>query len=159
MQIIYLLISVLVIVADQSLKHVVVMNYSLGETHTIIPGVISFNYLRNDGAAWNIFSGQMWLFYLIALVAIIAIFYFLFVHPKKSRLFNIGLCLTLGGIIGNLIDRIHLKYVIDMIQLDFVNFNIFNLADSAITLGILCIFIYLIFIDKDEKNREGSRLK
>ena len=64
-----------------------------------------------------------------------------------------GLALVLGGIIGNFIDRLHLKYVVDMLQLDFINFNIFNIADSAITTGVLIIFIYLIFFaDKDDKN-------
>lgn len=64
-----------------------------------------------------------------------------------------GLALVLGGIIGNFIDRLHLKYVIDMLQLDFIHFNIFNIADSAITVGVVIIFIYLIFIaDKEEQN-------
>ncbi|MDR4288101.1 signal peptidase II, partial [Bacillus thuringiensis] len=57
------------------------------------------------------------------------------------------------GIIGNFIDRLRLKYVVDMLQLDFVHFNIFNIADSAITIGVILIFIYLIiFADKDEKH-------
>ncbi|WP_309432220.1 signal peptidase II [Bacillus thuringiensis] len=55
--------------------------------------------------------------------------------------------------IGNFIDRLRLKYVVDMLQLDFVHFNIFNIADSAITIGVILIFIYLIiFADKDEKH-------
>ncbi len=68
-------------------------------------------------------------------------------------MFDTGLALVLGGIIGNFIDRIHLKYVVDMLQLDFVHFNIFNIADSAITVGVILVFIYLIFIaDKDDQN-------
>ncbi len=65
-------------------------------------------------------------------------------------MFKTGLIFTLGGIIGNLIDRLHLKYVIDMIQLDFVQFNIFNLADSAITVGVVLIFCYLLFIERED---------
>ena len=68
-------------------------------------------------------------------------------------MFDVGLSLVLGGIIGNFIDRIHLKYVIDMLQLDFIHFNIFNIADSAITVGVIIIFIYLIvFADKEDEN-------
>ena len=53
----------------------------------------------------------------------------------------------------NFIDRIHLKYVIDMPQLDFIHFNMFNIADSAITVGVIIIFIYLIvFADKEDEN-------
>ena len=67
-------------------------------------------------------------------------------------MFDTGLSLVLGGIVGNFIDRLHLKYVIDMLQLDFVNFNIFNIADSAITVGVILIFIYLLFFDDKEEN-------
>lgn len=153
MQFLYLFISLFVVLADQGLKNYIVSNYTVGEVHQIIPGILSFNYLQNDGAAWNILTGQMWLFYAISVIAIAACLYFLFNKKYKNALFDVGLALVLGGIIGNFIDRLHLKYVVDMLQLDFINFNIFNIADSAITTGVLIIFIYLIFFaDKDDKN-------
>ena len=153
MQFLYLFISLFVILADQGLKNYIVSNYTVGEVHQIIPGILSFNYLQNDGAAWNILTGQMWLFYAISVIAIAVCLYFLFNKKYKNALFDVGLALVLGGIIGNFIDRLHLKYVVDMLQLDFINFNIFNIADSAITTGVLIIFIYLIFFaDKDDKN-------
>ena len=153
MQFLYLFISLFVVLADQGLKNYIVINYTVGEVHQIIPGILSFNYLQNDGAAWNILTGQMWLFYAISVIAIAVCLYFLFNKKYKNALFDVGLALVLGGIIGNFIDRLHLKYVVDMLQLDFINFNIFNIADSAITTGVLIIFIYLIFFaDKDDKN-------
>ncbi len=79
--------------------------------------------------------------------------FFLFNKKYKNPLFDVGISLVLGGIIGNFIDRLHLKYVIDMLQLDFMHFNIFNIADSAITVGVILVFIYLIFFDEgDHKN-------
>ena len=153
MQFLYLFISLFVVSADQGLKNYIVSNYTVGEVHQIIPGILSFNYLQNDGAAWNILTGQMWLFYAISVIAIAVCLYFLFNKKYKNALFDVGLALVLGGIIGNFIDRLHLKYVVDMLHLDFINFNIFNIADSAITTGVLIIFIYLIFFaDKDDKN-------
>ena len=153
MQFLYLFISLFVVLVDQGLKNYIVSNYTFGEVHQIIPGILSFNYLQNDGAAWNILTGQMWLFYAISVIAIAVCLYFLFNKKYKNALFDVGLALVLGGIIGNFIDRLHLKYVVDMLQLDFINFNIFNIADSAITTGVLIIFIYLIFFaDKDDKN-------
>ena len=153
MQFLYLFISLFVVLADQGLKNYIVSNYTVGEVHQIIPGILSFNYLQNDGAAWNILTGQMWLFYAISVIAIAVCLYFLFNKKYKNALFDVGLALVLGGIIGNFIDRLHLKYVVDMLQLDFININIFNIADSAITTGVLIIFIYLIFFaDKDDKN-------
>lgn len=150
MQIFYLIISLFIVLADQGLKNYIVSNYTVGEVHQIIPGILSFNYLQNDGAAWNILTGQMWLFYFISIVAILVCLYFLFNKKYKNVLFDVGLSLVLGGIIGNFIDRIHLKHVIDMLQLDFIHFNIFNIADSAITVGIIIVFIYLIFFADKE---------
>lgn len=152
MQLIYLVISFLVIGADQALKFYIVNQYQLGEVHQAVPGIFSFTYVQNDGAAWNILPGQMWLFYLISLIAIIVCLYYLFKFKSHPVLFDIGIALVLGGIVGNLIDRIHLKYVVDMIQVDFIHFNIFNLADSAITVGIVLVFIYLMFFDESSKN-------
>ena len=147
-QVLYLVISLLVVIADQGLKNYIVTNFKIGDEHTVIPGILSFTYLQNDGAAWNIFSGQMILFYLISIAAIAVVVYYLFNPKYKNWLFDTGLALVLGGIIGNFIDRLHLKYVIDMLQLDFVQFNIFNIADSAITVGIVLVFIYLIFMSE-----------
>lgn len=149
-QVLYLVISLLVVVADQWLKNYIVTNFKIGDEKTIIPGILSFTYLQNDGAAWNIFSGQMILFYLISIAAIVVVVYYLFNPKYKNWLFDTGLALVLGGIVGNFIDRLHLKYVIDMLQLDFVQFNIFNIADSAITVGIVLVFIYLIFISEKD---------
>lgn len=149
-QVLYLVISLPVVIADQGLKNYIVTNFKIGDEHTVIPGILSFTYLQNDGAAWNIFSGQMILFYLISIAAIAVVFYYLFNPKYKNWLFDTGLALVLGGIIGNFIDRLHLKYVIDMLQLDFVQFNIFNIADSAITVGIVLVFIYLIFMSEKD---------
>ena len=152
MQFLYLIISLLVVISDQSLKSFIAGNYRLGESHQVLFHIFSFTYVQNEGAAWNILPGQMGLFYLISIIAIIVCLYYLFGKKFHSKLFSTGVALVLGGIIGNLIDRIHLKYVIDMIQVDFIHFNIFNIADSAITVGIILVFIYLLFFDESEKN-------
>ena len=67
-QALYLIISLLVVIADQVLKSYIVSNFKIGEEKTVIPGILSFTYLQNDGAAWNIFSGQIVLFYLISIL-------------------------------------------------------------------------------------------
>ena len=152
-QALYLLLSLIVVVIDQLIKLNVVQHLRVGESKTIIPNILSFYYLRNNCAAWNIFSGQMYFFYLISVIAIIAVLYFLFNPKYKSKTFDIGLALILGGIIGNFIDRVRLHYVVDMMQLDFINFNIFNFADSCITVGVILVFIYLLFIDGKDKKK------
>ncbi|WP_297818839.1 signal peptidase II [uncultured Lactobacillus sp.] len=152
-QVLYLLISIFVVALDQWLKHYIVTNMHVGEVKNVIPHVLSFYYLRNDGAAWNILSGQMWLFYLITIAAIGVVIYYLFNPKYENGLFDTGLALVLGGIVGNFVDRLHLKYVIDMFQLDFINFNIFNIADSAITVGIILVFVYILFFDNKTKDK------
>lgn len=146
---IYLLISSIVVLLDQGLKYFIATNYQLGEVHQVIPGILSFNYLQNTGAAGNILSGKMWLFYLISFLVIPVLVYYLFSKKYSHWVFKLGLALVLGGVIGNLIDRIHLKYVIDMFQLDFMSFNIFNIADAGISVGIFLLFIYLLFLDRE----------
>lgn len=154
MQFLYLLISLIVVICDQGLKAFVVSNYSLNSIHNFIPGVLSLTYLQNDGAAWNILRGQMWFFYLISFIAIIVVLYYMFNKKYRNPIFDIGLALVLGGIVGNLIDRLHLQYVIDMLQLDFIQFNIFNIADTSITIGVILVFIYLLFVADKDKNNE-----
>ncbi|MDF7638906.1 signal peptidase II [Lactobacillus sp. ESL0791] len=155
MQYLYLIISLVVVLMDQGLKAFIINNYALGEVHQVIPGILSFTYIQNNGAAWNILIGQMWLFYIISIVAIIVCLYFLFTKKYRNTLFDLGLALVLGGIIGNFIDRLHLKYVVDMLQVDFIHFNIFNIADSAITVGVILIFIYLLFFDEKKDKNAG----
>src|SRR5699024_3359573 len=122
----------------------------LGDEQTLIPAVLSFTYLQYDGVPWNIFIGQMILFYLISIAAIAVVIYYLFNPKYKNGLFDTGLALVLGGIIGNFIDRLHLKYVTDMLQLDFIQFNIFNIAYSAITVRFILVFIYKIYISEKD---------
>ena len=148
----YLIISILIIVCDQILKRYIIDNFKLGQSREIIPGLLSFTYLRNTGAAWNLLAGKMNLFYLISILALIVVIYYLFSLKYSHRIFKFGLAMVLGGIVGNFIDRLIFKYVIDMFDLDFINFNIFNIADSAITVGIVLVFVYLIFFsEKEEK--------
>ena len=149
----YLLISFAVIFADQSLKYYIKTNFRVGETRKVVPGVFSFNYLQNNGAAWNILAGKMWIFYIITLVASIVVIYYLFNLKYQNITFDIGLALIFGGVIGNFMDRLQMHYVVDMFQLDFINFNIFNIADMAITVGLLLVFIYLIFLEDKNKTK------
>lgn len=146
----YLIISILIIVCDQILKRYIIDNFKLGQSREIIPGLLSFTYLRNTGAAWNLLAGKMNLFYLISILALIVVIYYLFSLKYSHRIFKFGLAMVLGGIVGNFIDRLILKYVIDMFDLDFINFNIFNLADCAITFGVIFIFYYFVFLVEKE---------
>lgn len=146
--IIYLILSAVLIVADQLLKSWVAANIALNTSHTLIPGVLSLTNLRNDGAAWSLFSGQQWFFYIVTIVALIVVA-FLWRDSKNKPMYRLGLAFILAGAIGNFIDRLHQQYVVDMFQTDFINFPIFNIADMCLTVGVILVAVYIIFFDND----------
>ena len=91
-------------------------------------------------------------FYVITVIVSVVIIYLLIKNYKKYLVFC-RFIFCLSSAIGNFIDRVRLGYVVDMLQTDFMNFPIFNVADSTLVVGVICIFIYLIL---DEKQKEGK---
>ena len=152
--VVYFLISALLVGLDQWSKYLTVQNISLGETKEFIPGFLSLTHLRNTGAAWSLLEGKMIFFYVITVIVSVVIIYLLIKNYKKSIWYSVGLSFVLAGAIGNFIDRVRLGYVVDMLQTDFMNFPIFNVADSTLVVGVICIFIYLIL--KKKAAKEGK---
>ncbi|MHC5373714.1 signal peptidase II [Enterococcus sp. LJL120] len=155
MLIVYLLLAVAVIAVDQMVKLWTVANTALGEVHSFIPNVLSLTYIQNTGAAMGILEGKMWIFYIITVVAVVGCLYALWRFRKGSKLLGFGIGLILAGAIGNFIDRVRLGYVVDMFKTDFVDFWIFNIADAALTIGVVLILIYL-FLDERKDKQHGT---
>lgn len=141
------IVGLLLLVIDQLVKSAVSNQIALGTVKSFIPGVLSLTNLRNDGAAWSILSGNQIFFYLITVVALVVLIYLLVTH-RQHLLYQWGLTLMITGTLGNFIDRIRLKYVVDMFQIDFFNFPIFNIADMCLTFGVTILFIAII---RDER--------
>ncbi|WP_395521106.1 signal peptidase II [Enterococcus faecalis] len=156
MLVVYFLISALLVGLDQWSKYLTVQNISLGETKEFIPGFLSLTHLRNTGAAWSLLEGKMIFFYVITVIVSVVIIYLLIKNYKKSIWYSVGLSFALAGAIGNFIDRVRLGYVVDMLQTDFMNFPIFNVADSTLVVGVICIFIYLILDEKAAKEGKNG---
>ncbi|WP_061101480.1 signal peptidase II [Enterococcus faecalis] len=156
MLVVYFLISALLVGLDQWSKYLTVQNISLGETKEFIPGFLSLTHLRNTGAAWSLLEGKMIFFYVITVIVSVVIIYLLIKNYKKSIWYSVGLSFVLAGAIGNFIDRVRLGYVVDMLQTDFMNFPIFNVADSTLVVGVICIFIYLILDEKAAKEGKNG---
>ncbi|WP_430609114.1 signal peptidase II [Enterococcus sp. DIV0876] len=150
----FFLLSAIVIGLDQWLKIWIVANYQLGETHSMIDGIFSLTYLQNTGAAWSILEGKMVFFAIITVIAVAVVVYLMFRYRKSSLWFRFGLAFVLAGAIGNFIDRMQHGYVVDMFQLDFINFPIFNIADMSLVFGVILIFIYAL-VD-DEAKGQGA---
>ncbi|MEF7475322.1 signal peptidase II [Pediococcus pentosaceus] len=141
------IVGLLLLVIDQLVKSAVSNQIALGTVKSFIPGVLSLTNLRNDGAAWSILSGNQIFFYLITVVALVVLIYLL-VTQRQHLLYQWGLTLMITGTLGNFIDRIRLKYVVDMFQINFFNFPIFNIADMCLTFGVIILFIAII---RDER--------
>lgn len=137
------------IVLDQVVKAYVVQNIALGEVKTWIPNLVSLTYLQNRGAAFSILQDQQLLFAVITLVVVVGAIWYLHKHMEDSFWMVLGLTLIIAGGLGNFIDRVSQGFVVDMFHLDFINFAIFNVADSYLTVGVIVLLIAML---KEEMN-------
>lgn len=136
-------IALLVFVADQVSKAAVRATLHPGETWPEGWDLIRLSHVHNTGAAFGILQGASTFLVVVPLIAIAAITAFLLVLPSHSRWYSIALASILGGAIGNLTDRIRLGYVTDFI--DPTRYPSFNVADSAIVLGVIAIAVLSFF--------------
>jgi len=140
---------VALIVLDQLVKAYVVQNIALGEVKTLIPNLVSLTYLQNRGAAFSMLQDQQWFFAVITLVVMAGAIWYLHKHIEDSLWIVFGLVLIIAGGLGNFIDRISQGFVVDMFHLDFINFAIFNVADSYLTVGVVVLLLAML---KEEMN-------
>lgn len=159
---------------DQLTKLLAVNNLKGKDAFVLIKDFIEFRYLENTGAAYGVFQNKMILFYIITVIVFAAIV-FIWINTSKNLKSYIGLgesnpsdfkvrtfksaeffgyllAALAAGAIGNFIDRITNGYVVDFIYFKFINFPIFNFADICVTVSVVIICIFFIFIYKEDKN-------
>ena len=151
MQYILMVMCVLgITAADQWTKYLVVQNIRLYDHVPAIPGLFRLTYVRNTGAAFSMLQNQQWLFLVIFLVLTAAIVYDFFKKSMPFTNFERWLIAAIyAGGLGNMIDRVRLGYVVDMIETTFIEFPVFNVADIFITCGCILMMIHLIFFNKE----------
>lgn len=137
------LAAVVLIALDQLSKLWIVNHIPLNTVHKFLPGIFSLTYLRNYGAAFSILQNQQWFFTVITFAVVGAACYYFVKNLQGNFWLLFGLLLIISGGLGNFIDRVRLGYVVDMVHLDFMNFAIFNVADSYLTVGVIILFITL----------------
>lgn len=146
----YYIIALIVIAIDQISKWLVRSTMEIGEQIPIIENFFYLTSHRNTGAAWGILEGRMGFFYAITILVVIGVIYYMHKYAKNDALLATGLSLFLGGAIGNFIDRLIFQEVTDFF--DFIifgyNFPIFNIADSALTVGVIIIIIATILDER-----------
>ena len=110
-----------------------------------IPEILSFEKVYNTGGAFSILQGNIFLLSAISAITLIVIVIYIFRENKCINKIETGaLALIAGGALGNLYDRIFFGYVVDFIQLDFINFPIFNFADVFINIGVIILLISVV---------------
>ena len=143
----YLIFTAALVVGDQLVKHWVSATIALNSSQPVVPNLLAITNLRNDGAAWSILEGQQWFFTVVTLIALAVLAYLFYRWRRQPRLLW-PLTLILAGAIGNFIDRLQNGYVVDMFELLFINFPVFNVADLCLTVGVL--WLVVIFIRGEE---------
>ena len=152
----YAILAVLLVIVDQITKYLTVAKIPLFGQVEAIDGLFHFTYVQNTGAAFSSFSGMQWLF---ALIFLVFAAFIIWEFPKKrwplTDLERWCVVAIFAGGMGNMIDRLRFGYVIDMIEVDFMRFAVFNVADCFITCGCIALMAHLIFFNKafwkDEK--------
>ena len=151
---------------DQLTKIIVSCNMELYESISVIPKTFNITYIQNRGAAFGMLSNHRWVFMVVSMLAIIGMCVYLFRFSKEGMFFKVGLALIISGGIGNMIDRIFLGYVVDMIEATFIetlfgwSFAIFNVADSFVCVGAgIVIFCLIRDIIKDSKKEKENANK
>ncbi len=158
--IIYLIFVTLAIVLDQVSKNLVINNLNYATPVEVIPNFFYLTLFYNTGAAWSSFSNFTTLLLIISILASLGISIYYFVaEPQRNVLGNIGLSLIIGGAIGNGIDRLLYQKVTDF--LDFYifgyDFPIFNIADSAVVIGVIILIISMLMAEAKQKKGKGEQ--
>ena len=136
-----------VILADQFTKYLSVKYLKPVDSIVVIKDILNFSYVENRGAAFGILQNKRWLFIILTIIICIAIIYYIYTYRAASMLLKICLSLILGGALGNLIDRIRVGYVVDMIHFTFINYPVFNIADISVVIGTILLAYFLLFVD------------
>lgn len=154
----FALFAAFIVAADQVTKYLTVANIPLYGKVAFLPGVVGLTYVQNTGAAWSSFQGMQWLFALIFLAFTVAI---LWEYKKKSLGFTTFewwcIAAIYGGGLGNMIDRVRLGYVVDMIETQFIQFPVFNVADCFITCGCIALIAHLVLFNKNFWKEEKKK--
>ncbi len=145
----FALFSAGIVVADQVTKLLVVSFIPLNGSAPLLPGVLGLTYVQNTGAAFSMLEGMQWLFVLVFAVLTAAVLWEYFKKPLPFTTFERWcIAAVYGGGLGNMIDRVRLSYVVDMLKTEFMDFPVFNVADCFITCGCILLLISLVFFNR-----------
>lgn len=160
----WLLLSVLILILDQLSKYYIVHSFALYESLQVLPG-LNITYVQNTGAAFSFLSDaggwQRWFFIVLSGGVSIGLIIWIYTLPVTWRWLAVALALVLGGALGNLLDRVMFGYVIDFIDVYYQKWHwpAFNVADSAISIGVVMLIIDTFWFDRASMGRHSGNIK
>lgn len=148
------LIGLFILGLDQFTKYLVVRFMEEGESIPVLGEYLELTSHRNSGAAWGMFQGQMIFFYVVTVIVLAILVYVYIKEAKGNFLLQLAIVMLIAGSLGNFIDRILFQEVVDFIDvlIVFYDFPIFNVADSALTVGVILMLLEFFFIGKGDKD-------
>ena len=150
-------IAIAAIAIDQLTKMWALSALADGRTIRVIPGLLSLTLVRNPGASLGMGSGMTWLISLLAMAACVALV--VLAVRTISMKWTVLFAFAFAGAFGNLIDRVRLGYVVDMLDTMFMDFPVFNVADVFVVCGTICALIYyLAFYSKSDEKNWGNKV-
>lgn len=147
-----ILLASVIVVLDQAVKLHIVKNCRVGEIFGELPHVADFMYVRNTGAAFSVLSNNTILLTAISVIFLIAIIAYKLIRKPTHFMENLAVVLFFAGGLGNAIDRIQYKFVVDFIDIKWFDFPVFNIADMAVVGGAIAAILYVLFFDKEKTN-------
>ena len=157
----YIILTVALVALDQLVKFLVLKNIAPGAHVPFIPHILELTYVENTGAAFSLFEEHTWILALISLVMSLILAAALWKNFFRHPVGKVTLTLLLAGAVGNLIDRVFRGYVVDMFNVLFMNFAVFNVADICVVVGGIAAAIFFLFwmdkLGRKEKPHDDNK--
>lgn len=153
---IFSIITLLLVISDQMSKLAVLKYIKPLGSVKVIENIFSLTYVENRGAAFGILQNARWVFLVMTTIILIVLIYYKVKYKPESKIMNISLCLLISGAVGNMIDRVFRGFVVDMIEVTFINYPVFNVADCFVVIGAILLMIYIMFIYKEPQKRDDE---
>ena len=146
--------SAFFLLIDQLIKWFIQSTFDINQSITVIPNFFHITYTRNIGAAWSILAGNTIILVMITFFALYYLYEFFLKNQTFTKYEMVTYSLLIGGILGNLVDRIFFHSVVDYLDFTFFSYHfpIFNFADSCIVIGVGLLIIKILRGEKHGKN-------
>ena len=150
------ILAAAIVSADFIVKRHILSSYSVGEVFGGIPGICDFIYVQNTGAAFSMLANNTVILSVISIGFCIGAAVYWFKKKNRHPMLCLTVVLLFSGALGNAIDRIAYKFVVDFISVKWFEFPTFNIADMAIVTGAICAVVFVLFFDKSEKEKKNG---